>query len=169
MEVSDLIAVVALAVSLWSGFISYKAFNHSVKVHELETSLAFERDKSELLMHVETSRSHFAAAQREIENVRLVLAHEPSQVQQALGSFQNLFTEFLPKLVQAERQAGILWQEIYEWRDKSGRDAFAHHTPRFRSLIDNDKMVHEMALKCVTEVRSQLQRAQEAYERGLLG
>ena len=169
MDASDLIAVIALAVSFASAYVSYKAFNHSVKVHDLETTLAFERDKSELLMHVETSRSHFAAAQREIENVRYVFEHEPLAVQQALSSYHDLFTNFLPKLVQAERQASILWNEIYEWRDKSGRSAFAHHTPRFRSLIDNDKVVHDMAVRCVTEVRSQIQRAHEAFERGQLG
>ena len=166
---SDVIAIVALLVSLGSAFISYKAFHHSVSVHDLETTLAFERDKSELLMHVERSRNLFSAAKREIENAKFVLDHEPPVVQQALRSYDNLFTEFLPRLVGAERQANSLWHEIYEWRDKSGRSAFAHHTPRFRSLLEDDKVAHDAALKCVAELRSQMQRAHDAYERGQLG
>lgn len=98
MDGSDVIAVLALAASGLSVFISYKAFTHSVNVHELETTLAFERDKSELLMHIEKSRNLFSAAQREIEIAKIVLENEPPVVQQVLHSYDNLFTEFLPKL-----------------------------------------------------------------------
>lgn len=168
MDGSAAIATLALVVSVVSAFVSYKAFKHSINVHELETTLAFERDKSELLMHVEQSRNLFSSAQREIENVGFVLSQEPSQVQAALGSYQNLFTEFLPKLVGAERQATSLWNEIYDWQDKSGRSAFAHHTPRYRALLENDRVAHQSALKCVAELRSQIVRAHEAYERGQL-
>ena len=169
MESSDLIAGLALVVSLVSAYISHKAFTHSVSVHELETTLAFERDKSELLMHVEKSRNLFSSARQEVERVQFVLSHEPPQVQGALKSYDNLFTEFLPRLIGAERQAGLLWQEIYEWRDKSGRSAFAHHSPRFRSLIENDRVAHDSALFCVAELRTQLARAQDMFSRGLLG
>ncbi|SDR10596.1 hypothetical protein [Pseudoxanthomonas sp. CF125] len=160
---SDVIAVLALVVSLASAYISYRAFTHSVSVHELESTLAFEKDKSELLMHVEQSRNLFASARREIEQVQFVLSHEPSVVQDALRNYDNLFTEFLPRLVGAERQAGLLWDEIHEWRDKSGRSAFAHHTPRFRSLIENDRIAHESALFCVGELRAQLARARDEF------
>ncbi|MGN6235324.1 hypothetical protein [Dyella sp.] len=169
MDGSDTIATLALIVSIGSAVVSYKAFKHSVNAHELETTLAFEKDKSELLMHVEQSRNLFSSAQREIENVRFVLAHEPPQVQRALASYDNLFTEFLPKLVGAERQATSLWNEVYEWRDKSGRSAFAHHTPKYRALLENDRVAHQSALKCVAELRNQITRAHEAYERGQLG
>lgn len=168
MESTNVIAALALIVSLASAYISYKAYTHSVKSHELETTLAFERDKSELLMFVETSRSLFSSARREIEQLHFVLSHEPPQIQVALKSYDNLFTEFLPRLIGSERQASLLWQEIYEWRDKSGRSAFAHHTPRYRSLIDNDRLAHDSAIFCVTEVRAQLARAQEMYGKGLL-
>jgi hypothetical protein len=169
MDGSDIIATLALIVSVSSALVSYRAFKHSVDVHELETTLAFERDKSELLMHVEQSRNLFSSAQREIENVKFVLAYEPPQVQKALGSYDNLFTEFLPRLVGAERQATALWNEIYEWQDKTGRSAFAHHTPRYRALLENDRVAHQSALKCVAELRSQITRAHEAFESGLLG
>ena len=169
MESSDVIAVLALIVSLVSAYISYRAFTHSVGAHELETTLAFERDKSELLMQVEQSRNLFSSARREIEQLQFVLSHEPPQVQSALNSYDNLFSEFLPRLVGAERQAGLLWDEIHAWRDKSGRGAFAHHTPRFRSLIENDRVAHDSALFCAKEVRAQLARAQDAFNRGLLG
>ena len=84
MESSDVIAGLALAVSVASAYISYRAFTHSVGVHELESKLAFERDKSELLMHVEQSRNLFSSARREIEQLQFVLSHEPPQVQGAL-------------------------------------------------------------------------------------
>lgn len=169
MGASDVIAVLALTVSLASVYIAYRAFTHSVTVHELESTLAFERDKSELLMHVEQSRKLFSSARREIEQIQFVLSHEPIQVQSALKNYSDLFTDFLPRLVGAERQAGLLWEEIYEWRDKSGRSAFAHHTPRFRSLIEDDRVVHESALFCVKELRAQLIRAQDAFRSGTLG
>jgi hypothetical protein len=169
MEGSDIIAILALVVSVGSAFVSYKAFKHSVNVHELETTLAFERDKSELLMHVEQSRNLFSSAQREIENVKFVLASEPPQVQKALASYDSLFTKFLPRLVGAERQATSLWNEIYEWQDKTGRSAFAHHTPRYRALLEDDRVAHQSALKCVAELRSQITRAHEAFESGQLG
>lgn len=169
MTVSDAIAVLALGISAVSAFVSYKAYKHTVSAQQLEATLAFEKDKSELLMYLEQSRNLFSTAQREIENIRFVLAHEPQAVQQALGSYNNLFSEFLPRLVGAERQASSLWQEIYEWRDTSGRSAFAHHTPRYRASVEHDRVAHSSALKCAAELRSQIGRAHEAYERGQLG
>ena len=169
MSATDFVAILALVVSLGSAYISFRAHRHSVDVHELETSLAFERDKSELLSYIEQSRRHFSDAISEIERVKFVLGHEPSQVQIALSSYENLFTEFLPKLVGAERQANTLWSEIYDWRDKSGRGAFAHHSPRHRALVADDKFVYDMAMICVTELRHQLARAQAANANGLLG
>lgn len=168
MESSDAIAALALIVSMTSAYISYRAYSHSVTSHELETKLAFERDKSELLMYVEKSRSLFSSARREIEQLQFVLSHEPPEVQSALKNYDNLFREFLLRLIGSERQAGLLWEEIYEWRDKSGRSAFAHHTPRYRSLIESDRVAHDSALFCVSEVRTQLARAKEMYRRGLL-
>lgn len=168
MTSSDVIAVLALVISTASAFVSYKAFKHSVTAHHLEATLAFEKDKSELLMYVEQSRNLFSAAQREIENVHFVLAHEPQAVQRALASYSNLFTEFLPRLAGAECQASTLWQEIHAWRDVSGRSAFAHHTPRYRASLENDRLAHGSALKCVGELRSQIIRAHDAYEKGLL-
>ena len=169
MEASDVIAVLALIVSLASAYISYRAFTHSVSVHELESTLAFERDKSELLMHVEQSRNLFSSARREIEQIQFVLFQEPIQVQTALKSYENLFTVLLPRLIGAERQASQLWEEIHQWRDKSGRSAFAHHTPRYRALIEDDRVAHDSALFCVAELRAQLTRAKDMFSRGLLG
>ena len=169
MGFSDVIAILALAVSLASAYVSHRAFVHSVNVHELETALAFERDKSELLIHVEQSRNLFSAARREIERTQFVLSHEPVEIQRALQNYENLFTEFLPKLMGAERQASSLWDEVFAWRDKTGRSAFAHHTPRFRSLIENDRVVHDSAMFCNNEVRTQLGRAKDMYRDGLLG
>jgi hypothetical protein len=169
MDASDVIATLALLVSVAAAFVSYKAYMHTVRVHELETTLAFERDKSELLSYLEQSRNLFSSARREIELARFVLEHEPLAVQSALSSYQNLFTEFLPNLIGAERNANALWDEIFEWRDKSGRSAFAHHSPRFRASVENDRVAHEMALKCTAELNSQMVRAREAYHLGHLG
>lgn len=59
-------------------------------------------------MHVEQSRSLFSSARREIEQLQFVLLHEPPPVQSALRNYDNLFTEFLPRLVASERQASLL-------------------------------------------------------------
>jgi hypothetical protein len=168
MDASVAIALVAMVVSFWAAWTSHKAHTHAVKVHELENELAFSRDKSELLSYFEQSRNLFSSAQREIERARHVLEQEPAQIQAALTSYQNLFTEFLPRLVNSERQVNSLWEEVYEWRDKSGRSAFAHHTPRHRALVENDRVAYEMAMKCVEELNAQLIRARQAYESGLL-
>ena len=168
MEASDLIAALALIVSIIAALTSWKAYAHSVSVHELETTLAFERDKSELLSYVERIRNLFSASRREIELAQFVLSHEPPQVQAALHHYQGLFTEFLPDLIGAERNANSLWEQIFEWRDKAGRSGFAHHAPRFRASVEHDRIAHEMALKCTAEFNSQMTRAQEAFASGLL-
>jgi hypothetical protein len=168
METSNFIAIIALLISLASAYISYRAFKHSITVHELESTLAFERDKSELLIYVEQSRNLFRAAIRQIEQTKFVIGQQPEQVKIALKCYDNLFTEFLPKLIESERQSSILWDEIYNWRDKSGRSAFAHHTPKFRSLIDNDRMVYDSAIFCNSEIRAQLTKAQDMLRNGLI-
>ena len=119
-------------------------------------------------MYVEQSRNLLSEAKREIEAVRNVLDNEPQSVRLALRTYQNLFADFLPRLKGGERQANSLWEEIYEWRDKSGRNAFAHHAPRYRALIADDRVARDSALKCVAELRAQIARAHEAYERGIL-
>jgi hypothetical protein len=169
MDASDAIALLALGISVWAAVTSHRAHNHALRVHELETDLAFRREKSELLSYLEQSRNLFASARREIELARYVLDQEPLQVQAAMGSYQSLFTEFLPNIVGAERQVNSLWSEIYEWRDQSGRSAFAHHVPRYRALVENDRVAHEMALKCTAEFNETLGRARQAYNSGQLG
>jgi len=169
MDASEVIATVALVVSGIAALISYKAYAHTVNVHELETTLAFERDKSELLSYVEVSRNLFSSARREVERTQFVLGYEPRAVQQALKSYEGLFTEFLPKLIGAERNSNALWNEIFEWRDKSGRSAFAQHAPRFRASLEHDRVAHAMALKCAEELDQQMVRAREAFNAGLLG
>lgn len=169
MHASDVIALLALAVSIWAAVTSHKSHAHAIKVHEIDVTLAFERDKSELLSYLEQSRNLFSAARREIELARYVLEREPPVVQAALASYRSLFTDFLPRLIGAERQVNSLWDEIYEWRDKSGRSAFAHHVPRYRALVENDRIAHEMALKCAAEFNETLERAREANNMGQLG
>lgn len=169
MDASAIIASLALIVSIVAALISYKAYNHVAGAHDFDTTLAFERDKSELLSYVEQSRNLFSDARREVELARFVLGHEPPVVQQALTSYQGLFTDFLPMLVAAERNATSLWEEVFEWRDKSGRSAFAHHAPRFRASLEHDRVAHEMALKCAAKFNSQMVRAREAFSNGLLG
>lgn len=168
MGTSDAVAALALIVSLASAYISFRAFRHSVNVHEIDSSLAFDREKSELLVQVEQSRALFSAARREIERTQFVISQEPEQVQAALSCYDSLFTEFLPKLAGAERQASLLWDEIFNWRDKAGRSALAHHASRFRSLIEDDRVAHDSALFCNTEVRVQLVKAQEMNRNGKL-
>lgn len=164
MNFSDAIAAFALLTSVTSGVVSYRTMKIARASQEFEATIAFERDKSELLMYIEQSRNHFSAAVREIERLHFVVQASSPDVQRALSSYQNLFSDFLPRVVVAERQASKLWDEVFEWRDKSGRSSFAHHTPRFRSLVDNDRVVYDSAMTCISEVHSQLKRAKMMFD-----
>lgn len=153
MGTSDVIAILALIVSLGSGAISFWAFKHSVRVHDLDANLAFDRDRSELLVHLEESRALFASSKLELEEVQLALSHVQDQAQSALIDHDKLLAEFQRKLAGAERQASILWGEVFDWQGKQRKGAIAHHAPRYRSLIASDRVVNDAALVHIANIR----------------
>ncbi|PPD53786.1 MAG: hypothetical protein CTY10_08255 [Methylotenera sp.] len=169
MEDEKLIAWIALGISIlsfgtsiWSAFIGHRSYNHTKSVHETELELAFEKERSELLEIINTSRSILDKTRIEIGTLKAEFDSEHAKVQALLANYTNLFTEFLPRIEAGVTQATMLWNEVAEWNFKTGIKAMVSHQSRYRALIHEDQTVHESALYCIKVFRDKLDRAKLA-------
>ena len=135
METSDVIAALALAVSLLSGWISYRAYRHTVRVSEEESRLAFSREKSEFLVRIDRARATFDRLGHRLESLMTAIDRAPEKSRASLTSEVEQLKSDLKYLEGCKRQAWSLWDETYEM-NQSG---LAHHKPRFLKFIEDDE------------------------------
>lgn len=171
MEDQKLIAWIALGISVlsfgtsvWSAWISHRSYNHAKSVHDTEQELAFEKERSELLEVINTSRSILDKTRIEIGTLKAQFDAEPARVQALLVNYTDLFTEFLPRVEAGVSQATAIWNEVAEWSFKTGINAMVAHQSRFRALIHEDQTAHESALYCIGVFKEKLDRAKLAIK-----
>jgi hypothetical protein len=135
MNTSDAIAVIALAISALSAWISYMAYLHSVRAKEEGLRLTFSRQKSEFLVRIEKARKTFDALEERLKRQLTKIEAAPEEACVALATHVSALVSDLKYVERCQKQAWSLWDETYEM-NQSG---FAHHGPRFLGLIEDDE------------------------------
>ncbi|MCF7223417.1 hypothetical protein [Marilutibacter chinensis] len=135
----------ALAISLLSGWISYRAHRHSVRVGEEESRLAFSREKSEFLVRIDKARATFDRLGDRLEGLLNAMDRASDKSRASLTDEAEQLKSDLKYLEGCKRQAWSLWDETYEM-NQSG---LAHHKPRFLKLIEDDEQfASDAQLRC---------------------
>jgi len=162
------IAVVALVVSVLSfttavcsAWISKSSLAHTRKRHEQERRESFERQRSELLEVINTSRSTLDRARIEIGTLKAIFDAEPQPVRALLVNYSSLFTEYLPKIEGGVRQSTALWDEVAGWDQSKGTSTLIQHQARFRALLHEDQMARENGIYMVGVFKEKLEQARK--------
>lgn len=83
MEISDLLAVLALMISVASVFISFKAYRYTVNTNESETRQRFSRDKSEFLVRIDKAQKIFEQLENKLISLIQRVERSPESVRNA--------------------------------------------------------------------------------------
>ena len=103
--------------------------------------MTFEKERSELLEVINTSRSILDKTRIEIGTLKAQFDSESARVQSLLVNYTDLLTEFLPRVEAGVIQATTLWNEVAEWSFKTGINAMVAHQSRFRALWTSPALV----------------------------
>lgn len=156
MEPSDVLAAIALAVSVFSAWVSYKAHRETKDFSEQRSRLGFERERSEFLVRIGNSRKLFERAQHRINGLLSQIETQPEKVKVSLKGEIDRLESDRDYLQGCLRQARVLWDETYEM----GQEGLAHHKPRHLSLIEDDETFASEALVRADQAETALNQAQ---------
>jgi len=123
MDITDVIAVLALVVSVAALVTSYKANQRTLDFNKSKDYREFEREKAEFIVRIEKALSKF-------KQLEITLAEVMKT-----DSLVEKFKSDLKYLEGCQRQAYSLRDETYEM----GQNGFAFHKPRFLKLIEEDE------------------------------
>lgn len=156
MEISDVLATIALAVSIFSARVSYKAYRETTDFSERRSRLGFERDRSELLVRIDKSRKFFERTQHRINGLLAQAESLPEGIKASLKGDIDRLASSRAYLQGCLRQTWSLWDETYDM----SQDGLAHHQPRFLNLLEDDDALISEALARTEQAEAALNRAQ---------
>jgi hypothetical protein len=164
MEESDFIAASALAVSLLSALISYRAHRHAVRTREVEAQLSFSREKSEFLVRVDRARKTFDRLEYGIKRlIGAIYQTSESERNTLVDGIRQLEAD-LNYLEGCQRQAWSLWDEAFDM----SQSGLAHHKPRFIGLIEDDEQFADEAKKRCDLAEERINRVGDRLKGSLL-
>jgi hypothetical protein len=160
------ISVLALLVSglsflaaAWAAWVSHRTLAHARDVREDELRITFERERSELLEVINTSRVLLEQTTVRIGTLKARFDAAPQPAQALLRSYTNVFTEFLPRVEAGVRQCSALWDEVANWDWDKGIYALVHHQAKFRKLLSDDQMAHDTGIFLVDVFEEKMAKA----------
>ena len=152
MDVSNLIAIAAVIVSVVSAWYSYRANRNSLSMREAEEERKHSREISEFLVEIEEAQDQFESLEHRIKAFFERLANYPESPQASLKKETKRMQQDLDHLEKCQRQARLLWGETAE----IGNSGLAHHKPRYVKLIKEDKEFAAEALKRIELLENML-------------
>lgn len=165
-DTSTWIAILALAVSglsflaaLWAAWVSHRTLKHAERVHTEERWIRFERERSELLQVINSSRLLLDRTRINIGALKARFDACPQSVKDTLANYTNLFTEYLPRVEAGVRQCNVLWDEIAEWDEVQGIEAIVRHQARYRALVNDDQIAHDQGVFLVDAFERKMEEA----------
>lgn len=152
MEMSDILATSALVVSIFSAWVSYRAYRQSADFSECGAERQFSRERSEFLVRIQRATKLFEDSERRIGRLLANIEDQPESIKAELqGEVERLRAD-LRHLEGCLRQSRSLWHENYE----ISHDGFAAHKPKHLALLEDDERFVERALKRLEEAEEKL-------------
>lgn len=152
MDLSDILAITALMVSIVSAWLSYRAHRESTQFTERETQREFSRERSEFLIRIERSTKLFEHVEARIVALLASIESESGAGQSSRDEVAKQLKADLNFLQRCLCQSRSIWNEIYEIR----QDGLAHHKPRHLALLEDDE-------KFAHEVMTRADKAEESF------
>lgn len=172
MDTSDsstwlsIIAIVVSALSFfaaaWAAWVSKMTLDHAKAVHQDDRRIAFERERSNLLEIINTSRSLLDKTRIRIGTLKANFEASPEYLRVHMQPYTSLFTDYYPRIEQSVRQAGMLWDEVAEWDLDTGVHGLVRHKAKFCALLHEDQVAHDQGLFLVGIFEQEFERAYKA-------
>jgi hypothetical protein len=160
------LAVLAVAVSglsllaaMWAAWVSHRTLKHAETIHADDQRITFEREQSQLLEDVNTSRRLLDRTRIKIGTLKVRFDAAPQPVKVMLSNYTNLFTDYFPRVEEGVRQCNALWDEIAAWDQGTGIHALVRHQSKFRALVNDDEFAHDQGLFLVGVFEEKMNRA----------
>jgi hypothetical protein len=160
------VSILALVVSclsfmaaLWAAWVSHHTLAHARDVHSEDQQIAFERERSELLEVINTSRMLLEKTRIRIGTLKARFDAAPQPVKALLVNYTSLFSEYLPRIEAGCRQCHALWDEVAAWDDEKGIHALVHHQAKFRKLVGDDQVAHDNGIFLVEIFEEKMAKA----------
>ena len=167
-DTSTWVSIVALVVSalsffaaMWAAWVSHRTLEHARAVHQEERRLSFERERSQLLETINTSRLLLDRTRIKIGTLKAQFDAAPQPVQALLQNYTDLFTDYLPRVEAGVRQCGMLWSEIAEWNQDTGIHALVQHQAKLRAVVNDDQIAHDQGLFLIGVFEEKMAEATE--------
>ena len=160
------VSILALVVSclsflaaLWAACVSHRTLAHAREVHSENQSIVFERERSELLEVINTSRMLLENTRIRIGTLKARFDAAPQPVKALLANYTSLFSDYLPRIEAGSRQCHALWDEVAGWDDEKGIHALVHHQAKFRKLVGDDQIAHDSGIFMVEVFEEKMAKA----------
>lgn len=150
------LSVISLGISAWSAWVGSRALSHDKATHFESRWIAFSSAKSAFLVEIEEAKKHQEQVKREIERCLASIASQEDSLRLSFTEDVALLVANANRMAMGLRQAESLWSEVFEWREKTGPSALAHHQPRFRALLAADIATADGARRMVVSTQSRL-------------
>lgn len=169
----SLLALVVSALSFfaaaWAAWVSHRTLNHAQRVHFEDRRISFERERSELLEIITTSRSLLDQTRIKIGTLKANFDASPQPVQRLMQSYTNLFTEYYPRIAAGVRQAEMLWNEVADWHRDTEIEGLVRHQARFRALLHEDQVAHDQGVFMVEIFEAKFAEATKTFAQAARG
>ena len=165
------VAVLALVVSgmsfiaaIWAAWVSHNSLSHARRVHEEDRRVAFERERSQLLEIINTGRGLLDNTRIRIGTLKANFDAAPPPVQALLTTYTGLFSEYYPRVEAGVRQANSLLSEVSGWDQDTGIQGLVRHQARFRTLLHEDRIAHDIGVSLVATFEVAFAKAKSMSE-----
>lgn len=152
MELSNVLATIALIVSIASAWLSYRANKQATLSNEREQRREFDRERSEFLIKIERTTKTFENAGKRISTLLEEFEKQPDSLQAShQGDIEQLQSD-LKYLEGCLRQSRTLWDENFA----TTHDGLAYHKARHSALLEDDSDFVQTALERADKVEASL-------------
>lgn len=150
------LSVISLGVSAWSAWVGSRALSHEKTAHFESRWIAFSAARSAFLVEIEDAKTRQEQVKQDIELCLASIASQDDALRLSFKEDAALLLANANRMAMGLRQAESLWSEVFEWNEKTGPSALAHHQPRFRALLAADLATADGAERMVAAIQSRL-------------
>ncbi|ENO76084.1 hypothetical protein B447_18578 [Thauera sp. 27] len=153
------VSALSFIAAAWAAWVSHRMLAQERDVRKDERRITFERERSELLEVINTSRMLLEQTRLRIGALKSRFDAAPQPVRTLLGNYAGLFTEFLPRVEVGVRQCNALWDEVAAWDQDKGIYALVHHQARYRKLVNDDQLAHDSGVLLLAACEEKMAKA----------
>jgi hypothetical protein len=157
-----LVSVGSLGVTVWATRLSKKSLNHAINIQIRGEEKEFDRLRTELLMQIADRRRLLDKMRIEIGTLKAEFDAEKQPVKVIMGSYTNLFSEYLPKVEASIQQLDMRWREISGWsKEKDYRELMDTKAVLYRSLKD-DEVAYDSGIYMVNVFKAKMEAVKQS-------